>query len=87
MRTQGEWKAKGCKVVSTLNPKYDIVVAQIPIELSNTERTANASLIAAAPELLDALVWLRHEIPKLKGEISLLGIAKVDEIILKATKY
>ncbi len=84
MRTPGQWKAKGRTVVSTLNPEYDTVVAQIPVGLSNTEKTANARLIAAAPELLDALVWLRHEIPKLKGEISLLGIEKVDEVILKA---
>ena len=84
--TAGEWKAKGGKVISLLNPHYDITIAQIPVGLSQSERVANAKLISAAPELLEALIWLRDQIPNLKGEISLIGIEKIDEAIAKAIK-
>lgn len=83
--TQGTWQAKGGKVVSTLNPNYDTVVAQIPVGLSNSEKIANAKLIAAAPELLEALVWLRDQIPNLQGEISMFGMDMVTQAINKAT--
>lgn len=82
--TAGEWKAKGGKVVSILNPHYDTTIAQIPVGLSQSERIANAKLIAAAPELLEALIWLQKQIPNLKGEISMIGMNKVNQAIQKA---
>lgn len=52
---------------------------------SEKEIMENARLIAAAPELLEALIWLKNQIPNLQGEISIFGMQKVEATIAKAT--
>ena len=38
------------------------VIANVHIELGNAMDRANASLIAAAPDLLAALVWIKNDL-------------------------
>lgn len=79
--TPGEWEAVGGRIIAK-STKYAITVAQIPVGLPSKQRTANAKLMAAAPELLEALIWLRDQIPNLEGSI---GMDKVNQAIAKAT--
>lgn len=49
-----------------------------------SEMIANAHLIAAAPELLQACKWMYEQIKHLQGDISLIGMGQVIEAIQKA---
>ncbi|MEI6752390.1 MAG: hypothetical protein WCK78_04410 [Paludibacter sp.] len=83
--TKGEWKQKGNHVWS-INPlptevKGKALIAICDNSMLNAE--ANAKLIAAAPELLEALIELYDSLPDGYESISL---PKVRNAIKKATE-
>jgi len=62
-RTPGPWTSHGCtlyagssRIAQTWDAEYD--------GLPTSEMEANAQLIAAAPELLEALKWALAQIPE-----------------------
>jgi hypothetical protein len=61
-------------------------IASINYQKDVKEREANAKLISAAPDLLEALAWILDQVPNLKGDISLIGMQNCHKAIKKATR-
>ena len=85
--TDGEWIDRGNSCVGT---RRQLVASVYPMEDENPEENAaNVRLIAAAPDLLEALqdvdaLWMHHSIAHGDGKISPLH-EKVIAAIAKAT--
>ena len=60
--TQGEWRVNGLTRIEANNFGLVAQVVLSPEYLSQEETKANARLIAAAPELLEALKYLLEEV-------------------------
>jgi hypothetical protein len=82
--TKGEWEARESYKGWSIHPKdLTSVVADIQMRVSEIEAEANAKLIAAAPELLDALLDAKEN---WKGNKLIGGIyEKICNAINKAT--
>jgi hypothetical protein len=84
--TPGQWHAKDGQIYPVETGK---TLALIPyFDPKNEEQQANASLIAAAPEILEALLKIRNELRdgNYKGNHVNGMIQTADEAIQKATQ-
>jgi hypothetical protein len=86
--TKGEWEVMGVSIVTsvrTANSRYLAPVAKIEA-LSQVEREANARLIAAAPDMYEALKELRDSIKEEFGlaTAQLDGYIKANKALAKA---
>lgn len=76
--TPGPWKANlylgGAYAIDRVAPNGDRIVSKLAVVDGTMETQANAHLIAAAPDLYEALAWLhslvRGECPSLLNEDS-----------------
>lgn len=80
--TQGEWKVSPANKTRVLVDR-DILIsdARVTIPIGREEAEANAKLIAAAPDLLEALKYVKRFLVSTEVDINF-----IDQAIKKATK-
>ena len=81
--SKNNWKELNDKQIQTIVKRGADVIACVWCgDDRDGEELANARLIAAAPDLLDALIQIKNQILELKGESSV-----IDEDILKGDAW
>lgn len=79
--TKGEWRSD-----ETINGNYSIVALRdrYVVELGHIDSKQDANLIAAAPELLEALQWMKMALNSGTAMDIAIGQEKSDAAIAKA---
>ena len=88
--TKGEWKVKRQRIISVDNGNEIIATTKSPPLMPTGQAEANAHLIAAAPDMYEALKVARNEIERLamvtgyEGEAHFPKLEQINEALAKA---